>query len=600
MKKLSVLFFTILFAFVFAVAVNAVSERILFVEVEVAPPSAAQSPKDLLLGEAKIIATSDGVGAELRPHGDFNILGCSWKEKDSELLLGAEDHFISGRTYLLEVEIEIVADLTVTAQTSFVLGGTEARLVSSGEDGKKLTVVAEMLAIPMNIEPQVSLVVEGDKTTKKFDGKGITLTAQVEELGGIRYEYAWYRDNVLIEGATQSSYIVRDVSQSGEYLCAVTARVAGNDSFEAKEAKTQAQSIKITPTSITVQIEDAEKNLSDPDPEFTYTVLGNVYDPIEGKPERQAGESIGTYAIRIGTIGFEPAKAANYKISVKQGTLNILDVNELPFSAVANIADLSYITGAKQSKIRASASKGTLPDGAILSFNIASTEAKNALIRNLNRKILKAFTVSILSRDGKEISLPKHGTIRFQIPLTDEEAVKFKESPVEAGFYGTDAAFLSAEVVESEGVSYITLEITSLGTVAVFQSVPKPTPSTTAKVNTDKKTDDGSLWLWILIGALSLVAASAIIFTVVFSLNSKRDRENEARRIAENEDVKIAPNPKNGENDPLAQALSSTAKEKERQGKIAEELNAKSPLPTKEKPKKKSEKTVVSFEDLED
>lgn len=593
MKKLSVFVLTFIAALSLFISVSADSDAIVSVAIVASSPSAGMAAKDIPIGET--ILSSVG-NPELKFQEDFDELGFHWKEKDTGVVLGNEDLFISGRMYLLEVELEILGAYEVTGDTVYTIGGKEASCAQAGEEGKKLTVSAEFLAIPLDFEPKVSLTVEGEKT-REFDGKGITLTALVEELGGISYEYVWYRDLIPVEGAKESTYTVRDVSQSGRYLCTVTARVTDDPTVEPKTTRTAFHDITITPTVITVQIEDAEKNHADPDPEFTYTVLGNVCDPMYGKPQRPEGEDIGKYPILMGSLSFAADKIANYQIIVKQGTMTILSVGELPFSAVANVADLSYISGAKKAKIRASASKGAIPDGAILSFTTASAEARETLADALERSVMKSFTVSIVSRDGKELSLPKHGSIRLQVPLTEEEA-KLDLNTIDAGFYGKKASFVTTDITKSEGVTYITFEIEEVGTVAVFQGEAKEKVPGGKAPNGGKK-DEGSLWMWILIGAVSLAAVGGITFTVIFTLKNKKTAPSGEINI-DSEGVKIAPDPKKEELDPLAKALSSDAAEKEKQAEIVRELNKKPPVPTKEKPKKKTTRTVVSFEDLED
>lgn len=590
MKKISVFVFALLLALPLSLSVSAADDYVVSVDVVVTTPAADLSVGKAPIGEATVAAVINGETKELAVHLDFDVISYAWKEKDSGLILEENDRFVSGRIYVLQVEMELITEIPVTGETSFTLGGKEAMLKQAGERGEKLTLSREYVAVPENFEPQVSLTVEGTKR-REFDGKGITLTALVEEIDGISYEYAWYRDMILVEGAKDPSFTVRDVAQSGKYLCTVTARVTDDPTVEPKTTRTASHDIEITPTVITVQIENAEKNLMDPDPRFSYTVLGNVHDPMQGSLERQKGEDIGKYTIMIGSLSFAEDKIANYQILVRQGTLSILAVGELPFSAVADIADLSYISGAQKAKIRVSASKGAIPDDAILSLSTASSEARSALADTLGRSVMKAFSVSIVSADGKSLSLPGHASLRLQIPLTEEEA-KLDTKTIAAGFYSSSAAFVETEISESEGVTYINLEISALGTVALFDgSAVAPTPNG-GDGNGEEK-DGGGLWLWILIGVVSAAAVGGIAFTVVFTLKNKKG----APRPQKNKKAVKEPEP-----DPLAEALSTDAAEKEKQEKIARELNEQPPVPTatKEKPKKKATKTVVSFEDLED
>ncbi len=598
MKKIAIFLLLLFLTASLSVSVSAAEDHIGAVSVDIISPLAGIKASEAPIGETRVVAVVGDVETEFVPNVDFDVHGFSWKEKDTGIALGDEDLFISGRTYVLEVNVELITRIPVTEETLLSVGGKEGTIAQSGVEGEKLKLFAEFLAIPADFEPKVSLTVEGEKT-KEFDGKGITLTALLDELGGISYEYAWYRDMVLIEGATESRYTVRDVSQSGKYLCAVTARVTDDPTIEPKTSRTASQDVEITPTVITLQIEDAEKNLADPDPKFSYTILGNVCDPLYGSLQRAEGEDIGKYSILIGSLSFAADKIANYQILVKQGTLTILDVGKLPFSAVADIADLSYILGAQKAKIRASASKGALPAGAILSLSTAPEETRNLLSEKLGHSVMKAFQVRVVSKEGKELSLPKHGTLRFQIPLTEEEAA-LELSTIKAGFYEKSAELLEVSVEEQEGVTYLSLEVKGLGTIALFDGEKK------AAVPTDKpviggKEDNGRVWLWVLIATLSVAAVSGIVITVVLTAKNKK------RKVSlDAEGVKIAPGPdqkkKAGEEekDPLAEALSTSGEEKEKQAKIARELNEKSPVPEKEKPKKKAAKTVISFEDLED
>lgn len=598
MKKLSIFVLMLCLSAALCLSVSAAEDHIYSVAVETASPAADHLAAETPIGDTAVIASVGEEKVNLTSVVDFDVLGFSWKEKDSGVVLGGEDRFISGRTYVLEVEMELITTLPVVGETVFSIAGKEATLTQAGERGEKLTLSCEFLAIPENFEPKVSLTVEGEKT-REFDGKGITLTALVEELGGISYEYAWYRDMVLIEGATGNTYTVRDVSQSGKYLCTVTARVTDDPTVEPKITRTASHDINILPTLITVQIENAEKNLADPDPEFSYTVLGNVCDPMYGSPSRLEGEDIGKYSILIGSLTFASDKIANYQIFVKQGTLTILDVGALPFSAVANIADLSYISGAQKAKIRASASKNAIPEGSILSLSTASAEVRAALGDTLGRNVMKAFSVSVVSKDGKKLTLPKHGTLRLQIPLTEEEA-KTDVNTITAGFYDKSASLVETKVDENEGVTYISLEIKTLGTVALFEGEAKAQTPETSKP-ADEIKEDGGIWLWVLIAVVSFAAVLGIVITVVITSKNKKSSAS-----LDQEGVKIAPAPKEEkkaeveEKDPLAEALASNGEEKEKQAQIARELNEISPVPEKEKPKKKATKTVVSFEDLED
>lgn len=79
--------------------------------------------------------------------------------------------------------------------------------------------------------------------------------------------------------------------------------------------------LSVAPLAITVTADDVDKQYGDLDPEFTWTsspaLLGG--DTLAGTLSREAGESVGTYAITQGTLSAGP----NYSLEVVGGELEI-------------------------------------------------------------------------------------------------------------------------------------------------------------------------------------------------------------------------------------------------------------------------------------
>ncbi len=553
----------------------------------------------------KIIAVKDGAIQVLQAPLEFSLESTMWYDNSTgeAVALKENEVFISGRSYTLSLRIALFQpDLVIDNTTSLFINGKNAS-VTAVQEGQMETVYeisSHFVCTPNDIAPKVTLKTEG-VCNKEYDGKSIKLSAEVEKTDGIEYRYEWYRDGLVLEGKDQETLEVRNVAESGSYHCKVFAKVASDLNENSQFTETGVQSIVITPHPVTVQIEDAEKNLFDQDPAFTYTVMGEIYDKISGYPTRTAGEDIGSYLISPGTLSFADTISQNYLIQFRTGTLTILNVEDLPFSAVATLADLSYISGEGGAKIRVSASKGTLPQGAILSLSFPQAEAQKPLEELSGKPTLKSFSVSVMDENGKAVSLPKYGTLRLQIPLTEQEEASQKVETIQAGFFGEDAQFLETKVSVSDvGVTYLTVEIKRPGTVSLFAGEEK-TPvvsSGTSQGQEEEGKESGGFWLWLVIGLLTLAALCAIVLTVIWTKKNRAEEE------------KVGKGKKKSVQKPVPETpldLTLKEKEKERIRRIADEMNALPPVPqekaeekSREKEQKNTKRKVISFEDLEE
>lgn len=574
-------------------------------------PIAGETWSEVLVQNIKIAAVVNGEAKTLSAPLDFDMNSSIWYDNatGTEKEMKAEELFVNGRNYVLKIRFSLyVKYLELDGETLLFINGKKAELSRKGEEYE---VKGNFVCTPRDLSPNVSLEVDGKKT-KEYDGKEITLTAKVEKTEGVNYRYEWYCNGKLMQNRTDSTLTLKDVADSGKYYCKVYATPAGDTSATGDATESTSHEIVITPHKVTVQIEDVQKNLMDPDPEFSFTVIGEVYDEIIGKPERKAGEELGTYEITAGTLSFDETVKENYKLEILPGKLTILNASELAFTALSTFEDTSGITGVSDSKIRVSASKDAIPAGATVKISVASEDALQKLSSLSGKKMMKSFTVSIVDANGKSIALPKHGALKIQVPLTKDETV-FKKGSITAGLYtGSASGALTCETVTTGDFLYIAVELRETGTVAIFEgdrpvsSKPQGTEKA-PKGEEEKPKTDGNIFLWIFAFLLTATALGAIIFTIVWK--QKNAPKNPPRKPAAGTAAKRTPPPPMGRT--TGTLRPGDAAEKERMRRIADEINAMPPIPEAAPQKNKSEaggqaaapvppKKTVSFEDLED
>lgn len=593
MKKI-LSFLAIFLALTFLVIPAAAAEGdVVRVEISAELPVAGEKPNELTVDCLTIVAVVGGEAKNLSSADmDFGLIDAGWYDLsgDTPRPMKETDAFVSGREYQLQIKFDLIRPgLSINGNTSFLIEKKEAELF---QQGASYGVKGKFVCTPEDIAPKVELKTEGlnKDDIKEFDGEPVKLTAKVEKNDGVSYRYQWYRDGALLEEANEEILSVRNVADSGKYHCKVYAFVGTEPADNKEFTETVSQQVTVKPRAVTVQIENAEKNLFDPDPAFTYTVMGDLKlpDQLTGAPERVAGEDIGNYAINGGTLCFPEEVAGNYVLEILPGSLTVLKVDDLPVSAVASMADLSYITGEGGAKIRVSASKGAMPEGAILKLSTPESDAKTALEEMAKKSVLKGFTVSIVTEDGATHPLPKHTFLRIQIPLTAEEAKQAASMSV--GLFTDRASALTAETVENGGITYFAIELNQLGTVVLFEGdAPAANPVTTTTKPLPVPEKKAPVVLWVIIVILTALAVGAIIFALVWTkkMTVGTPKENPAPQKR-----------------PLTR---EEAAERARKRRIANEINAMPPLPKgdedvkirKESPAKPKNGTV-SFEDLED
>ncbi len=583
MKKYGLIAFFLIVALLLSPAVFAEGEKsVKSITVTVEPP-VKDTPVSVVVEDMVKILVETESGERTLSAGDGEFVldeDSGWYESGTEDRTKLEDNdfFISGRNYRLVIKFKIfVPSLAPEAgKTSLYINNKSATL-STQEDWFVLE--GAFVCTHSEIAPKVSVETEGE-LEKVFDGKETVLTAKVEKLEGVEYSYAWYMGETLLEKETGESIKLRNVAQSGLYSCHVSATVSDDPDGETVVTKSLPYTVNITPLPVVIQIENAEKNLFDADPAFTYTVMGELFDPVEGSLVRREGEDLGVYEITPGTFGVKQEFAGNYELEIRNGTLTVLSAGELPFSAVANLADLSYINGKSGAHIRVSASKGALPEGAMVSLHFPAENVTLGLAGASSQPILKSFTLSATDAKGKTVTMPKHGALRLYIPLTEEEE-KQKTETITAAFYDGTAKKLDCKVLVEDGVTYMVVETRALGSIALYEGEKVAAPQVSETPPQPKEND--RLWIWILVSVASLLAIGGIAFTVWWTVKNRKKTET----------TKVWP-PQKEETKPDA--------EKERIRTIADEINAMPPIPEPTEEKKeepKQEKKTISFEDLE-
>ncbi|MBX9471793.1 MBG domain-containing protein [Microcella sp.] len=158
--------------------------------------------------------------------------------------------------------------------------------------------------------------------TLTINQRAITITATDREkvYGEADPALTWsLTDGTIVEGDTLEGLLQRargdDVIDGGYAITGVDGAEPNYDTTVIPGTFT------ITPATISIAIDNAEKEFGTDDPTFTYEVTGLLDgDTLSGAPSRDEGEGRGTWTIRVGTLD----AGDNYAIgTVTNGTLTI-------------------------------------------------------------------------------------------------------------------------------------------------------------------------------------------------------------------------------------------------------------------------------------
>lgn len=151
---------------------------------------------------------------------------------------------------------------------------------------------------------------------------GMTVT-----LNNTSLEYNGSAQTVNVTGVgslTAGNYTVTGAT-SGTDVGSYTVTVAGQGNYTGSVEKTW----KITPATLTVTPDASQsKKFNEADPALNYTYSGNASGQtpaFNGKLDREAGENVGTYAIKLGDLALKDNstfKASNYTLKLSSPTVN--------------------------------------------------------------------------------------------------------------------------------------------------------------------------------------------------------------------------------------------------------------------------------------
>ena len=160
-----------------------------------------------------------------------------------------------------------------------------------------------------------ALFVNAESTSKVYDGIAFTGGAGVRYVGFVNGETESVLDGSVVYGG--SSQGAEDV---GEYTISLSGLSSSNYAINYNDG-----ALNIFPVGLTLLgfgADDKSKIYGDADPEFTYQITEGALvegDSISGQLTRDAGENVGNYSIRQGSL----SAGENYTINFANGVLSI-------------------------------------------------------------------------------------------------------------------------------------------------------------------------------------------------------------------------------------------------------------------------------------
>ena len=202
----------------------------------------------------------------------------------------------------------------------------------------------------LTIKKAGTLTVAGTDYKGVYDGKahGESATASVTEGTTISYKVG--------EGEWTSE--APTITNVGSITVSVKAE---NPNYETATAE---YTLTVTPASVTVKANDAEKVYGEADPKFTATVSGLIGDDtVTYTIDREVGENVGTYTIT--PTGAE--EQGNYVVKYETGTLTIKKAGTL------TVAGTDY-KGVYDGKAHGESATASVTEGTTISYKVGEGE----------------------------------------------------------------------------------------------------------------------------------------------------------------------------------------------------------------------------------
>ena len=210
--------------------------------------------------------------------------------------------------------------------------------------------VVEYQTGTLTITKAGTLTVAGTDYKGVYDGKahGESATASVTEGTTISYKVG--------EGEWTSE--APTITNVGSITVSVKAE---NPNYETATAE---YTLTVTPASVTVKANDAEKVYGEADPKFTATVSGLIGDDtVTYTIDREVGENVGTYTI----TPTGAAEQGNYVVEYQTGTLTITKAGTL------TVAGTDY-KGVYDGKAHGESATASVTEGTTISYKVGEGE----------------------------------------------------------------------------------------------------------------------------------------------------------------------------------------------------------------------------------
>lgn len=335
--------------------------------------------------------------------------------------------------------------ITVALPNASVSSNTQFRWRQQAHSGANFdTWAIDNLQIQSSTHSSVFFV-EQPSPDIVLEGSSKTLTAQLNQTG---FRFQWYKDDVLIPGATQSSYVITSSrpSHSGLYHCRASSEsmilesekvmfgviqpVGYSSQVLVREGSDFALSVRVFPASLASQISYEWYRLIEGDLSGIGTVTGEATPTL-----RVAGvtkDAVGNYYCYLSYEGVYTLDVGPYVVSV----LSAPDIN--PISDETFVVGQNVVIPITVSDLNATITVAGLPSG--LRFNPVSkrivgipTVAKSSLITVNARnpygsavpEVFELVTVpfpSVLTgsyqgiiESSSDSSLPNGGQLTFQV-----------------------------------------------------------------------------------------------------------------------------------------------------------------------------------------
>ncbi len=228
------------------------------------------------------------------------------------------------------------------SQSDIIYGGSvsptvtnkpaDAGTVSYTYEGRAGTTYSSSTTAPTNVgKYKVKATCESSTTIytaeANFDIQPKSISGMTVTLDNTSLKYNGSAQAVTVIGVgslTAGDYTVTGAT-SGTDVGSYTVTVTGKGNY----TDTAKATWKITPAKLTVTPEaNQSKKFKEADPALTYTFSGNASGQtpaFSGKLDREAGENVGTYAIKLGNLALKDDgafKASNYTLKLSSTTVN--------------------------------------------------------------------------------------------------------------------------------------------------------------------------------------------------------------------------------------------------------------------------------------